>query len=174
MGDPLPLLAPFMATGVNVLCQLLAHRYLTGCGMMRSVFIGFGAGLFVVVAFHQYYWVVCDCDFMDVVALLVGNVTIYGAFGYIFFNFVNVGEASIRVRLLRELKRAPGGLSTEELAARYNDRVVLRTRLERLLNNRQVIRSGDRLVLRSRTLLLPARILWTLKLLLLGRTSEFD
>ena len=174
MDPALALATPLAAAGANVVLQTLAHRLHRSFGLMRSIMFGFGLGLFVVLILHYVNYSLYGGGPGDVIGLLVGNLLIYGCLGYLFFQFVNVGEASIRVRILRELAAVPGGMTLRELEARYNDELILETRLGRLLNNRQIIQHGDRFLVHSPVLRLLSGVMQTMKSLLLRRASEFE
>src|SRR5262249_4735866 len=92
---------------------------------------------------------------------------------FLYFGVVNVGESSIRVRLLRELSKSAGPTVEKDLLHTYNDGIILRIRLGRMVRNGQVSLAGDRYRLQSRTLARIAGIVFGLKKLLLGRSSEF-
>jgi len=116
-----------------------------------------------------------EYDFEDAISFLVGNVIIYGAGGYLLFHFVNVGEASIRFRILRELNREEEPIFETELRSRYNDDLILRARLERLVGNGMIRHSEGNYVLASGTVLEPvARTMMWIKRFLIRRESEFE
>lgn len=107
--------------------------------------------------------------------LLLGDVIMFCAGWFIYLNFVQAGQSSLRVRILLELQTAgTDGLSHDDLHARYNDRVLTRQRLERLISGGAVIRRGGRLRLASPSLSLLIGVMRVLKQLYLSRTSEFD
>lgn len=57
-------------------------------------------------------------------------------------------ESSIRIRIIRELRRVhPKGLSWEELLRIYNGEVLLKNRLKRLLGNHDVLCTDGRYTL---------------------------
>src|SRR6185436_7042271 len=52
---------------------------------------------------------------------------------YVMFHFDNMGETARRIRILRELCRAPGGLSRQAILAAYPPREVFERRIGRFL-----------------------------------------
>jgi hypothetical protein len=101
-------------------------------------------------------------------------LALYGSWWFILLNFVQTSESSMRVRLLREFMAAGGALSREALAARYNDELVLRLRLDRMREAGAVVERGGRLFVASGQLRLLARFFRYLKIVMTGRRSEFD
>lgn len=151
--------SPIAALAVNCAAQVLICR--CAGGLLRSVYLGFAAGLAACAPL---------CGFSSE---LFPAVVAYGALGYCYFHFLNLGETARRIRIMRELAEAGGaGLSKEELLARYNAAKMLEARFARLRNTSQVIEKEGRYFLGRPTVLYMARALLLLKKLLLGRTGE--
>lgn len=163
----------FLALGMNVAGQLGSYRLLC-FGYVRSVFAGFALGALVLALSEIDRFVGADITAGRIFVLLAGDAAIYVCLGYLFFNFINSGESSIRVRILWELQHATGPLSEEGLLAIYNDDIILATRLARLRRSGKVIERNGRYVLRSSVLILMARVIRALKLLIVRRESEFE
>jgi hypothetical protein len=153
-------LLPVYGLLLNVLVQLIAVR--SGFSLLRSIFTGFAAGLLYVLWGSR------------VPVSSPGDILSYGALGYCYFHFLNLGETARRIRLLRELYEHPGGLSEAELLARYDSRGILAARMERLLSSGQLLLRGGRYYTGSPAVLLIARMTTRLKLIVTGRKSEFD
>lgn len=165
-------LAPVAGLAANVAVQVAAFRLLPGRQLLRSVVVGFAAGLLVTAAAVA----VGDPDrpLPDTIAGGLLAVLTTAALGYGYFHFVNLGETARRVRILTEFAEAGGRLTVADLLARYNAAGVVRVRLDRLLSKGQVVRTGDRLAVGKPTVLRMARTITALKQLVLGKTSEFD
>ena len=153
-------LLPVAGLLVNVVVQVALSR--AGLPLLRSVFAGFAAGFAAVLLVSG----------MSV--LLPGDILSYGAFGYCYFHFLTLGETARRIRLVRELYEKPEGLSEEELLARYNSRDILAVRMERLLGNGQIVLRGGRYFTGRPAMLLMARLITFLKVVVIGKKSEFD
>ncbi|MEK6683024.1 MAG: hypothetical protein AABY79_13800, partial [Nitrospirota bacterium] len=78
------------------------------------------------------------------------------------------------IRILRELYDSKEGLSLEEILQRYNAKEIVEKRISRLINNGQVLYKDGRYFIGSPVMLMISRIIVTMKLLLLGKASEFD
>jgi hypothetical protein len=157
-------LAPAAALGANVLCQVLICRLRGGRGLLRSIFAGCALGAAALAA-------------IDLLArgsagrAVLGGLT-YLALSYGYFHFVNLGETARRIRLLGELRDAPGGLTYEELQVRYGARAMTRVRIERLLASGQIVERGGRYTIGRPVVLTMARLVRLAKLVVLGRASE--
>jgi hypothetical protein len=87
--------------------------------------------------------------------------------------FFNIGESARRIRLVIELYAAgTRGLTLPEVLRAYNARMVVDARIHRLLAGGQIVEREGRYVLRSRLMLLGARVLVLLKVVLLRRPTE--
>jgi len=166
------LLACVAGMAANLLVHLVSYR-MTG-RYVRSAIAGFGAGSIVIAAGEVLRFAAHPVGWLDGVVLLAGDFTIFGCAAFLFFNFINAGESSIRIRILRELRTGEGPLTEAALLKAYNDRIILDTRLGRMVSNGQIECIDGRYRLVAHTLLRPAKLFRFLKWLLLSRTSEFD
>lgn len=101
-------------------------------------------------------------------------LAVYAPWWFVFFNFTQGLETSLRIRLLREVLAAGGRIERDALLARYNDASLMRLRLQRLLHSGAVVRRDGRLLMASHGLRLISWFFGMLKRLLLGRPSEFS
>lgn len=161
-----------VATLTNLSVQLLAYRRTQR--YMRAVFAGFSTGLLVLACSEAVRFLTTPASPLEGAVLLLGDVIIYICTAFGWWNFVNAGESSIRIRILRELRAAKGPLLETDLMARYNERIILETRLARMVGNRQADCIEGRYRVTSATLVRPAKTFRFLKRILLQRTSEFD
>jgi len=153
-------LLPVLGLLVNIVVQVAAAK--AGSSLLRSIFAGFAAGLVSVLYFS------------GLTARLPADILCYGAFGYCYFHFVNLGETARRIRLVRELYENPGGLSEAELLQRYNSREILAARMSRLLGNGQIISRAGRYFTGKPAVLFMAKTVTLLKFIIIGKKSEFD
>lgn len=160
-----------VAAVANVVTQILVHRATQG--YVRSFFVGFALGLVVLLAGEALRLSSRPTSGLEAVVMIAADGLLYACAAFLYFGVVNVGESSIRVRLLRELGKSAGPASEKDLLRVYNDGIILRIRLGRMVRNGQVSLEGGRYRLRSRTLARIAAAVFGLKMLLLGRSSEF-
>ncbi len=160
-----------VATAVNVVVQMVVHR--TTKGYVRSFLVGFVAGLAVLLAGEGLRRAGHATGFLAAAVVIAADGLLYACACFLYFGFVNVGESSIRMRLLRELSRmAPPALEADLLTT-YNDRMILQIRLGRMVRNGQVTFVDGRYHVQSGVLVRIAAVVFGLKMLLLGRSSEF-
>jgi hypothetical protein len=153
---------------VHVLTYRLTERY------MRALFTAVAAGLGVLMAGEAWRFFVNPVGVGLAVVLMLGDVVLYTSGAFLCFNVVNVSESSIRVRILRELRKSPKPLSEAGLLEIYNDRMIIESRLARLLDSGHAELLGRRYRLLPTTPLLQlATAMRLLKQVLLRRTSEF-
>lgn len=164
-------LVPMAALMLNIAIQVAGVRYIMTLGILKSVLLGFAAGFAGLVALE---FVLSDgLGWVLVVDTATGAVT-YGALGYCYFHFINLGETARRIRILREIYEAGGSLTIEGILKRYNAKEIVHHRLNRLLANGQIRYENNRYFIANQTVLNIAKIIGLMKLLMLGRRSETD
>lgn len=167
------LLSPLIGLAADMLLQVILLRRRGDGRLLRSVVRGFAGGLCAVFAVEAAWFLGADVPVTDFAGQALFNASVFTALGYGYFHWINLGETARRIRILREIHRAPGGgLSADELLRRYNAAVIVRARLERMLAHGQVVRRKGRFFIGSRKLLVMAQVLTLAKKLLLGRTRE--
>lgn len=164
---------PVLCLAINVLVQIGIARW-GRIGLLKSVYLGFAAGFGALLGGE---WVIARGSGMDLTetgALLTVNMLTYGMLGYCYFHFINLGETARRIRILRELHEAGGGLSMDELLKRYNAAQMVEIRLQRLLGTGQIVERGGRYLIGKPVMLWISQAIVLTKRIILGKSSEFD
>lgn len=103
--------------------------------MMIGFFIGFvvlcGAHLFLLHALASY-------DPLTFLVSLAANWIAFASAFYCYFNYINIGEASLRIRVLAELNMHPEGLPFAQILKNYDNQAIIEARLSRLVSNGQL------------------------------------
>jgi hypothetical protein len=172
----LRLFIPIAGLAVNVIVQVAGFRLFPGMGLLKSVFVGFGAGILGVWCFELYVLSHFPARAVaEAVGFLATNTVIAGLLGYCYFHFVNLGETARRIRIVRELYDAPQeGLLLSEILERYNSRDMVAMRLSRLLNNGQLVEREGRLFIGNPAMLRMSQAMTLCKRLILGENRKFD
>jgi hypothetical protein len=124
-----------------------------------------GAWLWLMIAGGQP---LADYPATDIAVAGVASLALYGllSFDYV-IGWFNLGETARRIRLLRELARAPGQrMTADELLRVYNADMIVTARLGRLVSSGQLRVDGDRYRLGGRVFLGQAQLLVLLKSLI--------
>ena len=87
-----------------------------------------------------------------------------------YFHFINLGETARRVRIVRELWEAQIELSMNELIQRYNASEIIDVRLQRMIQNKQIIERDGKYCIGKPVMLGMAKIIILMKQILLGKT----
>ena len=116
----------------NLLAQAFLVRRMGSGRLMRAIALAFLVGLAVAVA--AAWMVLWQGRFapIDALALLLSTVVIYTSAGFLLFAIINLGETSLRIRMIRTLLAHPGGLDRAALEVDYDDRALVSKRLDRL------------------------------------------
>jgi len=172
LSDGLLLAAPAVGTVANIatqfsLCRMAQYR------LMTSIIVGLGAGCAVTAAFIALAMFLLPPTILDGVALALSVFVIYGAAGMAYFSLVNLGETSLRIRMLQLLLDSSNGLTLPEILAIYDDKELIATRFRRMAENRRAILIDDVVYPRWSVLFAASWVLELLKLLLYRRDSIF-
>ncbi len=165
--------SPIIGFGVNVVCQVCCCRYITGFSVLKSIFVGFTAGMFSLLIVELYCFKQLSLSLPGNAPSTFVNIVTYSALGYGYFHFINLGETARRIRILRELYDSKEGLAMSEILERYSAKEIIEKRMNRLINNGQIICKNDRYYVGNPMMLLIAKIIVTMKLIVFGKKSEF-
>ena len=170
----LHLTAPILGLLVNTLVQILVYRLIKSVGLLKSVVGGFVIGFAIVMACGVAWYQTAMPGLMELMGQSALNLMTYVALGYCYFHFINLGETARRIRILRELLESKGGLTRDAILERYNASEIIEARLQRMLNNKQIVLRQGRYFIGKPSLLFIAKTIALLKWILLNRQSEFD
>ena len=169
------IISPIAGFAVNALVQVGALRWNPRLMLLKSIFVGFFCGLLTVVGVDWFcIWSHAEYPAMAFSAISIVNILIYGALGYNYFHFINMGETARRIRLIRELHESPEGLTSSEILDRYNAAEIIAVRMRRLMHNGQVLEKDGRYFIGNPTMLKISQVIVFFKWLLLGKRSEFE
>jgi hypothetical protein len=168
------MITPVIALSLNVAIQVVSFHFIGWLSLLRSIVIGFAAGIIFTLVFSFYLFPPVELWTAMHIGVLATNLMTFISLGYGYFHFVNLGETARRIRLLREIYSQADGITTTELVQRYNVKTMLELRLNRLLNKGQIIARGNRYFIHSRLMIFITRIIITMKWIIIGKKSEFD
>lgn len=157
---------------ITALVQLASVR-LSGAriGVVLSLFVGFAAGIAALTIGEVVLCARGNGSLADNIALGLANAVLFVCCWYFYFHFINIGEASLRIRVLREVARH-SGKPLDHLLGVYNVQTVVETRVERLVGGGQLLREGGRLFPGKPRLIVVSKAFAFLRLLLLGRAAN--
>ena len=163
---------PLTGLLLNVFAQLIGFRYVKS--LLKSLILGFIIGLLFVFGVGFYGCFVPVQRSGEFMTLFVVNSLTYLALSYCYAHFINLGEGARRIRIIRELYKSETGLTMDELLKTYNGRQMVENRINRLMSGGQIILRNNRYFIGKPHMLLMARIILLMKLMLLGKRSEFE
>lgn len=169
---PLVVLAPVLGLGVYCVAHVILSRLRVGRPPYAPLVLGFFPGGIVTIVIALLGLHELAPPTVDRVALVLLDGMTYGSLGWCYFHFVNLGIASLRIRVLQEMAEAGGTLRAEALRARYHDGLLAETRIRRLVSGGHVVVRDGRCHRGSPAFLWTARGFELLRRLILGdRTS---
>ena len=165
---------PFVCLAINVSVQICIYRLCKSLGLLNSIVYGFIAGFLFVLIFGWYFSLHVQQPLWESFGSITANTISYIALGYCYFHFINLGETARRIRILIEIQNSADGLEMHEILRKYNAKQIIEFRLGRLLRNGQIVFKDGRYFAGKPLVLIMAKILIILKIILLGKPSEFN
>ena len=104
-------------------------------------------------------------------ALFATVIIIYGAASLVIFALINLGETSLRIKMLSMIIESPNGISMAELLQRNDEKELISVRLGRLRTKRQARFAEGIYYPRISFLFLAASLVRALKLLIFGHAK---
>lgn len=157
------------ALAINGFFQIGMVRATGGrMSVVKSLLAGYACGLIVL----PVWWLslaTSQTASSDFWAMLGVDAVIYTVASYCWFHYVNIGDASVRIRVLREIADAGRPLSRKEILDRYSAATIIDTRLERLVASEQLVESNGRYHLGKPRMILVAQVFDFLKFAVLGK-----
>ena len=171
------ILCPIAAVATNVIAQVIAFRIRRGAQYFRSIVEGFltGAAVFVILAAMEAAFATTGSSLKDYLLLVfLVNTPIYLALSYCAYNFIHLGQTSIRIRMYSEIAAKPSGISVEEMKREYDDKALMQARLHRLIESGDIVERNGRYLVGRKRLIYTSTVLFAAKRFLLGKESEFE
>jgi hypothetical protein len=163
------LAAPVAGTVVNVAAQFVLARIVATERLLALIAMAFGIGLVATAAMAAAAIRLGGIAALDAVALIASVLFVYGAAGLVLFAIINLGETSLRIRMMRVLLDAPDGVRRTDLLSTYDDRALIAVRLQRLQDNAQARVQDDVFYARPSFLFAAAATVRLLKRIVYGR-----
>jgi hypothetical protein len=168
------LVSPIVATVVNVLAQIILFRLRRGSQYFRSIIQAFLLGAITLLVGEAFFVATGESVSDRLFLALAVNVPIYLGLSYCYYNFVQLGQTSIRLRMYSEIMTHAAGAMISEIEREYNERDFTEVRLQRLLESGDVIERDGNYFIGRRRLLHIANVIFAAKQFLLGKKSEFE
>lgn len=163
------LAAPVAGSVLNVVAQLILARLMSGQRLPLLIAVAFSIGLASTGAMTLFAFRLGDTTTPDALAVSASILFIYSASGMALFAIINLGETSLRIRMMRRLLDAPDGIRREELVAEYDDRALVAVRLRRLKDKAQARVVDGTYYSRPSFLFAAAAVVRLLKRIVYGR-----
>jgi hypothetical protein len=169
---PVVVMAPVLGLVVYCLAQILIARSMPGRSPYHSLKLGFICGLFAATVVSVWGVGRMPISPQDRVGYVALNLLTYLALAFGYFNFVNLTVASLRIRLLEEIREAGGALPAGALKAAYNSGEVVAIRLQRLVQGGHLVEKDGRLHSGRLQFLIVARVFDGLHWFIFGRRGN--
>lgn len=169
----LHLLAPLVALATMAVSHAVLCRIRPDAAILNLLVVAGFAGLGGLLATQLLAVFAGQTLGGAFIAMTLVDGPIYSCLAYGYANFVNLGHASVRIRIYRELLDSPDGIRISELRAKYDEAGMLSTRLRRMLDAEDLVFDGVVYRIKKARLLAISNVIFALKKTVLGRHSEF-
>lgn len=171
---PVIVVAPVVGLIANCVAQVTLAKAFPARGPYGSLATGILVGFVVSAAFTAGALQAGGYRMTDCIAFHVLNVCSYLALAFGYFNFVNLTIASLRIRLLGELKAAGGALDRSRLLESYDTRKVIDLRIDRLVRGGHLRETDGFYSIGKRRFLAVALVYDCLRRLVIGAWPRND
>lgn len=157
---------PFLALILMGVLQITLNKIFKIRSIIFSFLISFII-IFIILAVTQgLYFRSSNLGNLDSFFRQSTNLIIYFCVAYCFINLLNVGEASLRVKILYNISISKEGISISDILKNYSANEIIKLRMERLISNGQVVKKKEFFFLgKNRQLLLAKFFLFWRKLI---------
>jgi len=167
------LFIPLVSFFINIVIQLSINKFNKNCGLLKSELYGFVIGLLFQIFFEVYYNYL-SFIYRDTMLIVIANIIIYCCLGYCYFHFVNLAITARRIKILRLLYAHNKGLTYHDILNKYDAKEMIDNRIDRLIGSGQINIYDGRFIIGNSTMLFISKIILLLKMLIIGKKSEFD
>jgi hypothetical protein len=158
-------LSPALSLALGTIFHILVSRLTKlpfWSGMFFSILFGSAASFLGVVVF-EYALALPPIGF--IFYFVVTSLCL----GFCYFHFVNLGETSIRIRILKEFAAAQKGLGLEQIRQNYGEAALVQSRITRLIDAGALTINGEDIAVSSIKLKMIYSIMNKLRKLVFGR-----
>jgi len=165
---------PIVSLLINIFLQLSINYFNKKCGILKSEYFGFIGGLLFLIFFEGFFNYFFFTKAIQVEIIMITNIIIYSCLGYCYFHFINLAITARRTRLIRLLYSHKGGLTYPEILQSYNGKKMIDNRINRLIGSGQIVKKGNNYFIGNSTMLFITKIVLLLKIIIIGKKSEFS
>lgn len=168
------LTVPIASSVAYVSLHILFSRFIIKKGTIQVTLVTYFIGLLFFIFFQSSKNIDLKLPSTEIIGLFMSNFFLYSGSAFLYFCFVNIGETSVRIRILRELSSNSSAISRADLAGKYSVDHVIDGRLERMISSGEIFIEDGRYYFSGKAkMLLLAKACQRIKKLLLGQKS-FD
>jgi hypothetical protein len=166
-------LLPLAAVMFNVISELILLKTILKASLLKSIVAGFFLGMVALLVMVFAGFVTDWFPGLISVNNLFSLAGFYFCLSYTYFHYMNIGQASLRIRILHELKGKESGLEQAKIFQLYNAQSMIDFRLERLTLSGEILKKNGHYILGKPRLILAAKIFELLKRVIYGKKQYF-
>ncbi|PKL35248.1 MAG: hypothetical protein CVV44_23010 [Spirochaetae bacterium HGW-Spirochaetae-1] len=139
------ILSPILALVTLFILHAIIHRIFHFKSILLSFIVSFIFMLLIFIVFSFVLFFIIKYQGIDFIYTLFGNLIILICLSYFYINLLNIGEVSLRIKLLSIINESDiYGIPLEELILKYNSEIIIKLRIDRLIKNGQLIEQSNK------------------------------
>jgi hypothetical protein len=139
-----------LAMGITILSLLLLFivhvlmcRFIVRKSLVVSFFMAMVLSFIILTGLHLAVWRYARYSTIEWGGIYLADFIIFFCLSYCYINFINIGNASVRIKALNEISMAENGVTIRDILDKYNSEIILNIRLERMLYNGQIVQRDN-------------------------------
>lgn len=172
--DTLDFFIPLFSFILSILVQITSFHLFRNMKVtiIKSIFIGYFVGIGTDFFLIQKILLESPHSTLEGFFYFLSHFTFYSCLNYCYFHYVNVGECSLRVRILAEINKSSEGLLVDELFSSYNDNKIFDKRMEKLLSSGHIVLKDGHYYLGKKDFLIIAKFFLNLRRIYFGSEKK--
>jgi hypothetical protein len=124
--------SPLLGAAINIFFQIGLLRLRRGRWLTRSIVEASVVGAVITIVGTTIARLYGATSLLDGVGLAVSALAVYLSASFVLFALVNLGQTSLRVRMIGHLVENPDGLSPGELLKLHPETVLIEVRIRKM------------------------------------------
>lgn len=149
------------AISLGIVARMISGRF------WLSIFLSIGIGL--MAGFSLLAFATIRAQYSAGIFDYLYFMLTYGGLSFCFFHFNNLGETSIRFRIIRECLRNNNRIALGNLRSLYGSDQIVELRLKRLLLSKKITIKSDRYFANSILFVIMTKLIYGTKRIIFGR-----
>lgn len=128
----------FFCLLMECVLHIVFKRLIIRGSLVISFFVSFTLLFLTLTGLHVAAWFHYGGTIVDWIGFYLADLVVYLCLSYCYINFINIGNASVRIKALYDICLSAEGVTAQQILDGYNSEIILGIRLRRLLESGQI------------------------------------